>query len=483
MATDSRESDGSVELQAPHDKDATFVDAFAFQEFIGAVILLNVVVLAGETDYPELPIWPWLDNAFLLVFLVELILRFYFKGLDFLTASPAWAMLDISLVGLGILDEWLLPLAEMQGAGGGASEKDRSVFKSFRMLRMLRLLRMFKMFPKLNAFLNAQAMMMKTFVWIFFVLFIVILCCGITLTQLLRAASVEYLRDRGGVPDSSVEGLEDPSRLQAWQQVHVYFENVPRAFFALFQVTTTDNWEYIATPLITLHPMWRIFFVLFIVFMAWTMISILTAVASDSMIAATTDRKEQELKEAERKQRQFMIFLRDAFYEADTDGNGRLDRDEFQTMMEKEFVQQQMKKLGVNLSLEELQKAWDVLDVDEQGELTIDIFVSGLSYLQERLSAIHVVNVDYNLKRASARMLKRMEKVTEYLEELKRQNMQVDAWAKDQKALKQQQVVLLWLWQRWAAKRDPSALDEMVPIKAEELPEELQRFACLPDRA
>eukprot|EP00971_Amphidinium_carterae_P178661 3544211-Amphidinium_carterae.2 len=80
---------------------------------------------------------------------------------------------------------------------------------------------------------------------------------------------------------------------------------------------------------------------------AWTMISILTAVASDSMIAATVDRKEQELKEVqrcigvsitlstefhplqlhkggtfndvlqvERKQRQFMIFLRDAFYEA-----------------------------------------------------------------------------------------------------------------------------------------------------------------------
>mmetsp|Transcript_37518 Transcript_37518/g.86587 ORF Transcript_37518/g.86587 Transcript_37518/m.86587 type:complete len:463 (+) Transcript_37518:142-1530(+) len=448
--------------------EQTFVDALLFQEFIGVVIFLNVIVLAGETDHPYLPIWFWCDNIFLIIFVTELILRFYCKGLHFVTGSPAWTLLDITLVGLGILDEWILPFMDNHGGPDDFGAKQSSLLRSLRMLRMLRLLRMFKMFPKLNTFLKAQAMMMKTFVWIFYVLFILILCCGITLTQLLRSTAAKHLSHR------SEESSEE---LHAWRKVHEHFQNVPTAFFALFQVTTTDNWDYIAGPLITLHPMWRIFFVLFIVFMAWTMISILTAVASDSMIAATVDRKEQELKEVERKQRQFMIFLRDAFYEADTDGNGVLDCEEFDQMMQKEFVQQQMKKLGVNLTQDELKGAWQLLDVDGSGELTIDLFVSGLAYLQERLSAIHVVNVDYNLKRTSARMHLRLAKVAEYLEELKRQNEQVDAWVKDSKAMKQQQVVLLWLWQRWAAKGDPEALKSMVPITASELPEQLRRFA------
>merc|ERR1711957_889605 len=118
------------------------------------------------------------------------------------------------------------------------------------------------------------------------------------------------------------------------------------------------------------------FFVFYIAFAAWTMISVLTAIAADNMIAATSDRKEMELREQEIKQRAFISFLRNTFYEADTDGNGLLDREEFEALMAKEMVTKEMGRLGVNLTDSDLFKAWQMLDIDDSGELTIDEFVS-----------------------------------------------------------------------------------------------------------
>lgn len=255
------------------------------------------------------------------------------------------------------------------------------------------------------------------------------------------------------------------------------FGNVPTSFFSLFQVTTIDEWNVIADPVVKMDTTWRFFFVTFIAFASWTMISVLTAVASDSMIAATSDKKDQELKEQEKKQRLFITFLRDSFYEADTDGNGLLDTDEFQAMINNDFVYKQMKALGIHLTKEEMLKAWEMLDVDESGELTIDEFVTGLAYLQERLSAMHVVNVDYNLKRTTARINKKMADVWKLIEHLSNQNQEVRSLLLNNEQLRKQQQLYLWLWRRWAHKYgDRQRLAQMPPIPLEALPLELQKL-------
>merc|ERR1712137_885888 len=101
----------------------------------------------------------------------------------------------------------------------------------------------------------------------------------------------------------------------------------------------------------------------------------------------------------EKKTKSFISFLRDAFLDADADGNGVLDLEEFNGLVEKDFVYKRMKELGIQLSHDELLKAFELLDVDDSGELTIDEFVEGLGYMQEGLATKHIVNVDYSLKR------------------------------------------------------------------------------------
>merc|ERR1719210_1891954 len=112
------------------------------------------------------------------------------------------------------------------------------------------------------------------------------------------------------------------------------------------------------------------------------------------------------------KHKQFLGFLHESFLEADADGNGLLDKDEFSDLMRKDFVHKQMKDLGIHLTHEELFKAWDMLDIDESGELTIEEFVTGLSYLQEGLATKHILNVDYSLRRVAVKCEDRMEKIS-----------------------------------------------------------------------
>merc|ERR1711920_248229 len=95
------------------------------------------------------------------------------------------------------------------------------------------------------------------------------------------------------------------------------------SLFSLFQVTTMDNWSDIAGPLVRHNSKyWMGFFVVFIAFTSWTMISLLTAVVSESIIMATKSREEQERENMEKRAQNFVRFLHHCFKHADADGNG-----------------------------------------------------------------------------------------------------------------------------------------------------------------
>jgi hypothetical protein len=198
------------------------------------------------------------------------------------------------------------------------------------------------------------------------------------------------------------------------------------------------------------------------------MISVLTAIAADNMIAATSDRKAAEQRELERRQQAFIQYLRTTFYEADTDGNGLLDRDEFDALMDQDNVTKEMARLGVNMNDEDLRKAWEMLDIDDSGELTIDEFVSGLSYLQEGLSTKHVISIDYSLKRVAIRLSLMMDNLKVDIDDVRDLNEQiVESLQKHEDNCEQMQL-FLWLWHQWSKEHDPNA----VPLNmATELPD------------
>jgi len=392
-----------------------FVDSHTFQSLVGIVILLNVLVMWGEADNPDWQAWVVLDNLFLLIFILEIYLRMrehgckgYYHGRHG-QAVDYWHLLDTIIVATGMLDLWITPCL-----GALMATHTTSFLRFLRLLRMLRLLRLFDLVPAFGTFISALKDMMETFTWIFIVFAIFLFTFGVSLAHLLGHGEALNLTK-----------ASEKAHAEDLATIAQNFGSVPDAVFTLFKLTTIDNWDDIAFPVIAFNPWWRLFFLCFIAFGSWTMISVLTAVASNKMIAATADRKENESKEQEKKYQAFIAFLSESFRAADEDGNGMLDMGEFSALISQEFVHQRMRELGVHMSQEELFKAWEMLDIDESGELTIEEFVTGLSTLQEGLATKHMVSIDYNLKRVALKTEIGLENATEKLEVLMRENEQL----------------------------------------------------------
>mmetsp|Transcript_108254 Transcript_108254/g.337358 ORF Transcript_108254/g.337358 Transcript_108254/m.337358 type:complete len:488 (-) Transcript_108254:343-1806(-) len=459
---DALGQDGALSVGGDRSSSSRYlVDEHVFQAFMGGVIALNTIAVAGETDHPEWPIWPVLDNVFLCIFLVELALRVWKKGvLEFLTSKKEkwWNVLDMLIVLLGAADLWLAPLVVhvMQSEAGHAQIAGGSgVLRFLRLLRLLRLLRVLKMFRRLTAFLEAMKTMLGPFFLVMIVLFGFNLCVSIGMTRIL----------------GRVEGDEA-------DEVAVFFSDVQTSFFSLFQIITMDNWFVIAKPVIQMNGVWCLFFVLFIAFCSWTMISILTAVASDNVISATTGRQEKERHDREKKTKEFYRLLRAMFVESDEDGNGLLDKTEFQGMLQTDHLNQLLNNLEMHVKKEELSEMWDTIDVAGTGVLTIDEFVDGLAFLQEdRIMTRHVATLDYNIRRLSRDLEKRLRSLTRRVQEWRAQNSIFMDALEHEDWVQRQQNLALFFWLQWAVRKDPgsfpSNLQDLALRKAERRPPSL----------
>jgi len=382
---------------------------------MGLVIGLSVVAIWAETDNEDLLVWEMLDNVFLVIFIVELSVRLWRHGARRLYSGyetgkyeakdRVLALFDTLVVFVGMFDLWAAPFF-----------LDRPTRHVLKLVTLLRLARLVKLSPMLMNLASALGTISIELFWLLSVMFAIFFVCGLPLVHFLGHGEA-YASDELDDADAYIK--------EAYTATIKHFESVPTTLFTLFRVTTIDDWNKIADPMVLLDTRWRFFFVFFIAFMSWTMLSVLKAIASEKMIDATFDRKEKELQQQEHRHKAFLEFLKDCFRDADLDGNDRLDKDEFQALMRKDFVLERMRELGVHLSQEELFKAWEMLDVGDEGQLTSMEFVDGLKYYQEGLSTRHVVSADYSLKRASRRFEEKMKNIREATDELKQQTLEI----------------------------------------------------------
>mmetsp|Transcript_25165 Transcript_25165/g.57842 ORF Transcript_25165/g.57842 Transcript_25165/m.57842 type:complete len:513 (-) Transcript_25165:50-1588(-) len=426
--------------------ETTHLHSHASQMVVAALIGLNVLALWGEIDHPQsAEFWVMVNTFFAVAFSAEIALRIVDQGLEPYCRGSHYILhsMDVVITAIGFCELFFTVLF------GSRLPKWIRILRLSRLFRLLRVLRMFK---KLYDFSVALQTMLYEFIWIFTVMFVMILCCGIPLTHLLGR----------GWAFVGTESWSEEEQL-ALDNVKVKFQDVSSSLFTLFQLTTVDNWDEIANPLILMNSAWRCFFVLYIAVVSWAMIAVLTAVGSDKMIDATSDRKSLQEQVQQQKEQKFIRFLEQAFKDADADGNNYLDKEEFETMMKQDFVHKQMKHLGIRLSQEELLKTWEMLDIDDSGELTIQEFVEGLRFLQQGLATKHIVTVDYSLKRVGRRFFYHMDYLQDDLEVLREQNREIEALLERHESLAEETWSDMFLWQRWAERSRFAEVAEGLP--------------------
>eukprot|EP00928_Gymnodinium_smaydae_P028973 TRINITY_DN21957_c0_g1_i1.p1 TRINITY_DN21957_c0_g1~~TRINITY_DN21957_c0_g1_i1.p1 ORF type:complete len:453 (-),score=101.70 TRINITY_DN21957_c0_g1_i1:77-1435(-) len=338
----------------------------------GCVTVINLLALSLEVGST----WPhwWKVNAvFLLYYTVEFSLRyFHFGVVGWSTASVEGIaislghVIDALLILLGAAEVYLALVApHMLGR----------VALSLECARLLRALRLFRQFEILAKFVSSLVELVPSLVWIFGVM---------TLIWYVVALGIQLYVNTLKVEDDDLSEAR-----------YRYFQDVSTTMFTLFQVITVDKWAKICESLAVQSPTWRIFFMVFIGFLSWIMISVLTGTISDTFISNLRRTYDEE----GAKNQAFINFLADAFNAADANQNGVLDREEFHDMVESDVVQRRLADMGAFIDREGLHRVFDMLDVHKAGTLTRSMFVEGLLQFQQTLGTKQVMSVDYALQR------------------------------------------------------------------------------------
>ncbi|MGZ8158128.1 MAG: ion transporter [Methylobacter sp.] len=215
----------------------TFILAHRFfQNTIIGVILLNAVILGILTVHDLAPstitVVEGLDNACLIVFCIELLMKFAVLRFDFF--RDGWNRFDFIVVGIALVP-----------ASGPLSV--------LRALRVLRLMRMVSVFPSMRRVISGMFGAIPGVASVAGVLLVIFYIAAIMATGFFREVD------------------------------HDKFGSLGSTFFTLFQLMTLEGWPDIARSVMEKLPYAWLFFVPFILLTTFTTLNLMFGIVVNAM--------------------------------------------------------------------------------------------------------------------------------------------------------------------------------------------------------
>mmetsp|Transcript_41568 Transcript_41568/g.89248 ORF Transcript_41568/g.89248 Transcript_41568/m.89248 type:complete len:480 (-) Transcript_41568:14-1453(-) len=244
--------------------------------FVIGVILLNTMVLAIEADYPGEWWAEGVDNLFLAIFVVELLLRLSVYGWDFFSNKDyAWNWFDFIIVFLGVIDQWVI--SAVTGVTNPTMANVVSTLRVIRVVRVLRAFKIFKHFKPLRLLGIGLVSSLSSVFWIAMMFVSLVFTSAIFVTNMV-----------GHNADSFGEDKED---------ILHWFGTMPRSMETLSIYLTCDDWSTSARAVNNLYPWMEVFWIWYMVMGAFLVLSLLTGLMADKMKEARdSDDQEQKTK-------------------------------------------------------------------------------------------------------------------------------------------------------------------------------------------
>mmetsp|Transcript_27455 Transcript_27455/g.60070 ORF Transcript_27455/g.60070 Transcript_27455/m.60070 type:complete len:581 (+) Transcript_27455:47-1789(+) len=340
-----------------------WVDWPSFNTCIGVVIGTNAVTIGLETDARSkggeiAGHWYLIELLFVLIFMLELALRFYYHRWGYFTERThrAWNIIDFVIVTLSVLDTLILV-----PAGLGGTLRMVSFLRVVRLMRLLRLIRLFKIFKELWLVASGLLHSMKTLLWICLLMFMICYMFAVLTTHVVGHNNELY----------------DPYFLESYGWDHeVYFKTVMRSILAFTQILTLDDWsDGIVRHVVGRQPWMLPVFLLFIALTSFGILNIIIGVVVESTI--TTAERDETFARKKRERDRALVFsqLREIFEYADVDGSGTLTLEEVINSINKPEVFNKLKM--IDFPVADPEHIFQLLDYNDSGELTIDEFITG----------------------------------------------------------------------------------------------------------
>jgi voltage-gated sodium channel len=220
---------------------SNLIESNLFTLVITALILMNAITLGLETDQSITAryggLLHWIDRIILVLFSIELLLKFYVYRFRFFRSG--WNLFDLAIVGIA----W----APTSGA-----------LTVLRALRILRVLRLISVVPQLRRVVSAIGHSIPGMVSVVGVLGLIFYVASVLATKLF-----------GTYPDPN---------MQEW------FGSIGASAYTLFQIMTLESWSMgVVRPTMELFPWAWSFFIPFIIITSFAVLNFFIGIIVDSM--------------------------------------------------------------------------------------------------------------------------------------------------------------------------------------------------------
>jgi len=225
-------------------KVAEFVESKFVTLGITVLILINAVTLGMETDKEVSAqvgaVLNWIDRIILIIFSIEIALKFYAYRLRFFRSG--WNVFDLLIVAIA----WM---------------PTNGALSVLRTLRILRVLRLISVVPQMRRVVSAIGYSIPGMVSVISVLGLIFYVSAVLATRLF-----------GTYPDPN---------MQEW------FGSIGASAYTLFQIMTLESWSMgVVRPTMDLFPWAWTFFLPFIIITSFAVLNFFIGIIVDSMQTA-----------------------------------------------------------------------------------------------------------------------------------------------------------------------------------------------------
>eukprot|EP00929_Paragymnodinium_shiwhaense_P009361 TRINITY_DN113504_c0_g1_i1.p1 TRINITY_DN113504_c0_g1~~TRINITY_DN113504_c0_g1_i1.p1 ORF type:complete len:788 (-),score=105.42 TRINITY_DN113504_c0_g1_i1:89-2377(-) len=328
-------------------------------EGVMAIVLLSCAAITGVEQHFRLQgdhtqIFAMIENIFLIIFTLELCLRFGAWGVAACLKENA-IKLDVVVVCLSALLAWVVePLS-----GGFEQGVQINVLRLCRLLRVSRIVRLTVKFKTLwmllQGLLSSAGAVGYTLVTLMSITYIL----GIVIVDLL--ATHHY----------AVGPRADP---EFQRIIEEHFSSLPRAMLSLVRFVTADSPASIYTPLILKDPWLAFYFMFTLVGLGVVLMNLLTAVVVNRAAEAVLEDKRETIEQQRRLQAKMLMQCQQLFRTLDRDGSGILRKTELISMDEP-----QIREIEELVGIMDPMDLFKLLDVDGSGSIDMEDFCAGIS--------------------------------------------------------------------------------------------------------
>jgi len=313
-------------------------------------------------------------------FVLEVIIRMRVAGVwEFFTNDQwMWNWTDTLLVVISIFE---LAVTSFGSAGG---RSPLTSLKAIKIIRVVRLFRLFRFFPQLARLAMMVADSVRQLLWALVMFMLIMYVWAVTLTD----ASVDWIKTYVNVSDANVEEQIEKSSTEV-QKVHLYFGNLSRGIYTLFQVSLGGiSWREVTDAVSVVDTTSFLLLFAYIIFTLLALMNVFTGVFVDNAVQNSKKQRKSQIEEAIDKKRTILDQIVEFFVATDVNGDGTISSEEILFLLHDPVMSAYFDMIGFRPGDAKLLA--ELLDHDNSGDISLDEFITGCERMRGEAKGIDV---------------------------------------------------------------------------------------------